>query len=48
LDEKPGYSGVPNTLYNNRKTVLLFGDAKATLQGLSAALSDACSAREGA
>jgi len=39
LDERPGYSGVPNPLYSNAKTVLLLGDAKMTvstlLQGLS-------------
>jgi len=41
LDEKPGYSGVPNTLYDNEKAILLFGDAKQTvgelLSGLEAA-----------
>lgn len=28
LDEKPGYSGVPNTLYQNPKAIMLLGDAK--------------------
>ena len=46
LDEKPGYSGVSNTLYENPKTILLFGDAKVTLQNLSAALTDACRVEE--
>lgn len=31
LDERPGYSGVPNSLYHNSKTILLLGDAKATV-----------------
>lgn len=39
LDAKPGYSGVEDPLYANPKTLLLLGDAKATigslLQGLS-------------
>ena len=36
LDEKPGYSGVPNPLYDDPKAILLFGDAKGTLEGLIA------------
>jgi NAD(P) transhydrogenase subunit beta len=31
LDEKPGYSGVPNTLYDDPRTLLLLGDAKETV-----------------
>ncbi|MBP9034281.1 MAG: NAD(P)(+) transhydrogenase (Re/Si-specific) subunit beta [Pseudomonadales bacterium] len=31
LDERPGYSGVPNPLYHNPKTVLLLGDAQVTV-----------------
>jgi H+-translocating NAD(P) transhydrogenase subunit beta len=34
LDEKPGYSGVENPLYENNRAVLLFGDAKATVEKL--------------
>jgi NAD(P) transhydrogenase subunit beta len=38
-DEKPGYSGVENPLYDNRKSVRMFGDAKKTASDLVAALS---------
>ncbi len=31
MDEKPGYSGVANPLYADPKTILVLGDAKATL-----------------
>ena len=34
LDEKPGYSGVPNPLYDDPDTILLFGDAKETVAAL--------------
>jgi len=34
LDERPGYSGVPNSLYDEPSTLLLFGDAKATVTEL--------------
>jgi NAD(P) transhydrogenase subunit beta len=34
LDEKPGYSGVENLLYQNPKTILLFGDAHKTTSAL--------------
>lgn len=34
LDEKPGYSGVDNPLYSENRAVLLFGDAKATVEKL--------------
>ncbi len=34
LDEKPGYSGVPNPLYDDPKAILLFGDAKETVASL--------------
>ena len=33
-DEKPGYSGVENPLYDNKKTILMFGDAKSTASDL--------------
>ena len=38
LDEKPGYSGVPNPLYENPKTILLIGDAKDSVAGLLSSL----------
>ena len=34
LDERPGYSGVPNQLYDSPRAILLWGDAKQTLRGL--------------
>ena len=34
LDDKPGYSGVDNPLYSQRKTILLWGDAKESVQRL--------------
>jgi NAD/NADP transhydrogenase beta subunit len=34
LDEKPGYSGVENPLYEEERAILLFGDAKETLDKL--------------
>jgi H+-translocating NAD(P) transhydrogenase subunit beta len=37
-DTKPGYSGVPNPLYEDRKAILLLGDAKKTAADLIAAL----------
>ena len=40
FDENPGYSGVPNPLYDNSKSILLFGDAKETTINLLAALQD--------
>lgn len=39
LDEKPGYSGVHNQLYDMDHALLLWGDAKATLQRLLAELA---------
>ncbi len=41
LDAQPGYSGVPNTLYDNEKAILLFGDAKETVGELLAGLDGA-------
>jgi NAD(P) transhydrogenase subunit beta len=38
LDEKPGYSGVPNSLYERPGTLLLLGDARATIEAVVAAL----------
>jgi NAD(P) transhydrogenase subunit beta len=40
LDERPGYSGVENPLYQLPSTILLFGDAKVTLSGLIEGLLD--------
>jgi len=34
LDERPGYSGVPNPLYEEETTLVLFGDANATVTEL--------------
>ena len=34
LDEKPGYSGVDNPLYSENRAILLFGDAKTTVEKL--------------
>ncbi|MBN2841195.1 MAG: NAD(P)(+) transhydrogenase (Re/Si-specific) subunit beta [Coriobacteriia bacterium] len=34
LDDRPGYSGVPNPLYTDPKSILLFGDAKETVASL--------------
>lgn len=38
MDEKPGYSGVSNPLYEMAKTITLFGDAKESLNRLLDAL----------
>ena len=38
MDEKPGYSGVNNPLYEMARTITLFGDAKESLNRLLAAL----------
>ena len=38
LDDRPGYSGVENPLYKDPKTILLLGDARASLQQLLEAL----------
>ncbi len=40
LDERPGYSGVPNPLYRYAKAVMLLGDAKATIIALCEALEN--------
>ncbi len=41
LDDKPGYAGVPNTLYEQDNVVLMEGDAAETLKTLIAKLTDA-------
>ena len=38
LDEKPGYSGVENPLYESENAILLFGDAAGTLEALIGAV----------
>ncbi|GAB6909542.1 hypothetical protein JCM12296A_53870 [Desulfosarcina cetonica] len=40
FDDKPGYSGVENSLYKNCNTIMLPGDAKKTINQLLASLSD--------
>jgi len=40
FDDKPGYSGVENTLYENPKTILMLGDAASTSEKLINALKD--------
>ena len=39
LDERPGYSGVPNDLYDLSRTIAVWGDAKKSLRRLLGALS---------
>jgi H+-translocating NAD(P) transhydrogenase subunit beta len=38
LDDRPGYSGVPNPLYTSPQTILLLGDAQASLSELLQAM----------
>jgi NAD/NADP transhydrogenase beta subunit len=40
FDEKPGYSGVDNPLYEKRNTIMLPGDAKKTVHQLLSTLTD--------
>ena len=40
FDRQPGYSGVPNPLYENSKTILLAGDAKTSLAAVLDALEE--------
>jgi len=40
LDERPGYSGVPNPLYHSPKTILLLGDAQTTIGELRQRVED--------
>jgi len=39
LDARPGYSGIENPLYQQSKAILLFGDAKTSIQNLIKGLS---------
>ncbi|MEX1315483.1 MAG: NAD(P)(+) transhydrogenase (Re/Si-specific) subunit beta, partial [Desulfotignum sp.] len=39
MDDRPGYSGVQNPLYRNEQTTLLSGDAKQTIEKLTANVS---------
>ena len=39
LDARPGYSGIENPLYLQNKAILLFGDAKTSIQNLIKGLS---------
>lgn len=39
LDARPGYSGIENPLYEQNKAILLFGDAKTSMQNLIKGLS---------
>jgi NAD(P) transhydrogenase subunit beta len=41
LDERPGYSGVPNPMYRSERTWLLMGDALQTIQDIQARLVSA-------
>ncbi|MDM8551999.1 NAD(P)(+) transhydrogenase (Re/Si-specific) subunit beta [Desulfobacterales bacterium HSG2] len=46
MDDKPGYSGVRNPLYENSNTVLLLGDAKESIGQLLENLSETSPAAE--
>ncbi len=39
IDDRPGYSGVENPLYQNERTRLLLGDAKKTVEKLAAKIT---------
>ena len=36
FDDKPGYAGVPNPLYEADNTIMMLGDAKETVANLMA------------
>ena len=46
IDDRPGYSGVENPLYRNGQTTLLLGDAKQTIEKLTAKVSQGAACQE--
>ena len=46
LDDKPGYSGVPNPMYRSERTWMLLGDALQTIQEIHARVSGTAPASE--
>jgi NAD(P) transhydrogenase subunit beta len=47
LDERPGYSGVDNPLYKAPNAILLFGDARASIERLLEGLSNESQTADG-